>query len=72
MGYFTDMPVFLDLPSAVDPEERRKIDSFLGLLEDSGIGPIILSGVRSGTAKMEGRCAEKEGAGEMDSYYETY
>ena len=51
MGYFTDMPVFLDLPSTVDPEERRKIDSFLGLLEDSGIGPIILSGVRSGTAK---------------------
>ena len=51
MGYFTDMPAFLDLPSTVDPEERRKIDSFLGLLEDSGIGPIILSGVRSGTAK---------------------
>ena len=51
MGYFTDMPAFLDLPSTVDPEERRKIDSFLGLLEDSGIGPIILSGVRSGTAR---------------------
>ena len=66
MGYFTDMPAFLGLPSAVDPEERRKIDSFLGLLEDSGIGPIILSGVRSGTAKG-GRRAEKEGADEGDS-----
>ena len=39
MGCFTDMPVFLDFPSAVDPEERRKIDSFLGLLEIQEAGP---------------------------------
>ena len=51
IGYFTERQEPIELPSSVDEEEREKIDSFLGLLEDSGVGPIILSAVKSGTAK---------------------
>ena len=39
MGYFTERQELIELPSSVDEEEREKIDSFLGLLEDSGMGP---------------------------------
>lgn len=34
MGCFTERQELIELPSSVDEEEREKIDSFLGLLED--------------------------------------
>ena len=72
MGYFTDMPAFLDLPSTVDPEERRKIDSFLGLLEVQEAGP--RGGLRRGDALPPGLLAaqvprlprDREAAGQVD------
>ena len=51
MGYFTERQELIELPSSVDEEERGRIDAFLGLLEDSGVGRIILSAVKSGTGK---------------------
>ncbi len=41
MPYFTIGKTFLLPPFDVPLEERRKLDAFLEILEDSGIGPII-------------------------------
>ena len=41
MAYFTNFQGYLFLCSDIPFEERQKLDNYLQLLEDSGIGKII-------------------------------
>lgn len=41
MAYFTNFQGYLFLCSDIPFEERQKLDNYLQLLEDSGVGKII-------------------------------
>ena len=45
MAYFTDFQDYFFLCSDISPEEKRKLNDYLRILEDSGVGEIIAEAV---------------------------
>ena len=45
MAYFTNFQDYFFLCSDLSTEEKRKLDEYLWLLEDSGVGVIIAEAV---------------------------
>ena len=45
MAYFTDFQDYFFLCSDISPEEKRKLNDYLQILEDSGVGEIIAEAV---------------------------
>ena len=45
MAYFTDFQDYFFLCSDISPEEKRKLNDYLRILEDSGVGEIITEAV---------------------------
>ena len=60
MAYFTDIQEYFFLCSDILPEEKRKLDEYLRILEDSGVGEIIEEAV--------GRDSEKGGRPSYNPY----
>lgn len=54
MAYFTDFQDYFFLCSDISPEEKRKLNDYLRILEDSGVGEIIAEAVDKAPEKAVG------------------
>ena len=51
MAYFTDFQDYFFLCSDISPEEKRKLNDYLQILENSGVGEIIAEAINKDPEK---------------------